>query len=186
MATFTASVDFPDSPVTQTEVMHADSFSDQVPSGSGLANAMQVEFGATQTSSDGCWRLTSDGTIEKLTECYQLEITIDVRVGRTVTAQTSIIVAWMEVALDGVTFSQPLDSGSVIIESDASNRVQREAFNIQLDAALPVGAKVRFMFARDESGFNDGGLYTASPTGTLSGLNAAPSASLSLIHHHAY
>jgi len=166
--------------VTATEVLIAKSYVNQNPTGLGLANAIQVSFGGAQTSDDGCLSIDANGTITKLKPCPQLVVEVDVRLGRVGTAQKAILVGWQEIALDGVNFAQLPTGDSVVLEFDVANVANREVFHIQIDEVFPVGGKIKLLMARDESGIDEGGILVGTPTATLSGLNQAPSTSISV------
>ena len=171
---------FDGDPIEKVRPLNSKNFTDQNPTGTGLAGAHQVVFGALETASDGCTKVYADGTIEIIDNTCPLEATVAVRIGRTGTPQTSQLVGWMEVATDGVTFSQPADSDSISFTFDAGDVAVHKIFTVQLSTSLPDGTKIKFFLARDASGHNSGGLMTFAPTGTLAGLNPVPSAELEI------
>lgn len=171
---------FPNKTVRHGEVLHGKSHTDQEPKGLGDSNKIQIEFGAEQTSADGCLKIHTDGTIEKLSKCTAREVNITIRLGSSGLIGRCIIVGWLEVAEDGTNFSQPVDSDTAIIEMDTTDQVTRQVFHVGLPEDLPVGAKLRVFMARDPSGANFGGLYAKAPTGSLGGLNGSPSAEVEI------
>jgi hypothetical protein len=166
-----------------SEQLVSKSFANQDPTGLGLSNAIQVVFGAAATATNGCAKVYANGDIEILDNTLPCDLVVTVRAGRVGSAQVSKLIGWMEVATDGVTFVQPSTSDSAAIEFDSADVASREVFMITIDPALPNGTKLRLLFARDESGNNSGGLISFSPTATLSGLNANPSAQLVIKSH---
>lgn len=171
---------FTGDPVEKIRQLDAKSFITQLPTGAGLAGARQVTFGGELTATNGCAKMYADGVLEILDNSCPLEAVISVRIGRLGTAQISKLVGWMEVAVDGINFSQIADSDTIGFDFDGADMAVHKTFTVQLSSLLPDGTKIKFMLARDESGHNSGGLYTFAPTGTLAGLNPVPSAELEI------
>lgn len=166
--------------VEKSRPLNSKNFTIQNPTATGLAGAVQVAFGIEETASDSCTKVYANGDIEILDNICPLELTVAVRIGRTGTPQISRLLGWMEVATDGVTFSQPVDSDSIAFTFDAGDVAIHKVFTVQLGDTLPNGTKIKFMLARDESGHSSGGLIPFIPTGTLAGLNGVPSAELEI------
>lgn len=140
--------------------LNAESFSDQAPTGLGVA--LQIEFGTAQTTPT--FDLATDGTIECLvTDEYEMAMSFVV--GRDGSAQEAQL--YIRMLVNGVQLGS---SRHAIIDSD---RIEIPIeFNIQ--PALTAGDIITFEIIRDTDGNNSGGLTAGIPD--VAGWNPSPSA----------
>jgi len=161
---------------TTERVLSAKSIVTQTPAGRGLSNAIIVSFGDPATSSDGAISVDANGVFTILDNTYEHQVDFTLVVNRQNSSGVAELYTWLEVAFDGVNFSQPPDSSTAYIEIDDSITTTRERADVVIPKSFPIGTKFRIKFCRHEDGRNDGRLLAKVPTGSLAGLNAEPSA----------
>ena len=80
--------------------------------------------------------------------------------GRLTTSGTSKCIFWGQIDVGGGWVNIPNSQSKVFMISNANDI---ENFEYEFFFQLPAGVKLRYVFVRDSSGTNDGGLYTFNP-----------------------
>lgn len=140
------------------------SFSSVNQTPSAVNTALQVVFGAAQSTADVS--ITAGGLVTFNTSGAYL-IDLFLRFGRTGASGTAIVL------------NRLLKNGAQILNSTGAS-LTAAAQTIPFSAAIPMtmasGDTLRLEVARDGAGANDGGLYVISPT--IGGWNIVPSATI--------
>jgi hypothetical protein len=155
------------SPVGYSSILYGKSTAtSQQPSATNTA--LQVEFGAGGTSTDGSVTLASNGNLTFNTAGYYA-LSLFLRFGRTGTSGQAIL--FNRVLINNV---QALSSNSTTIDAAA----QVNPFSATLFITANAGDVWRMEILRDAAGANDGGLFRT--TTSTSGWVDSPSASLNI------
>ena len=138
----------------------------QVPTGTGVVNAIGINFGDAITHSN--YTLDANGKLTILTTgMYRLKLAI--QFGRDTNAQIARLL--FRVVVDGV---QAGRSVSVFLNNESDRQYIENDNWVNITA----GTEIEYQVMRDSGGVNSGGLFATSPTD--SAWNNAPSASLRL------
>tara|TARA_R110000803_G_C11989465_1_gene321782 strand:+ start:5902 stop:6534 length:633 start_codon:yes stop_codon:yes gene_type:complete len=142
---------------------------DQIPTGTGDAGKITVNFGVggSTTGSEFTMAPTGEISVNAQSLGLQYRFVVGMRMGRTGASGISLLLIRFMYAPDGIKANAFQVSGSFSVQVDNPNTTWREVFDINFAPA--VGSMSFVEFARDESGNDSGNIQAEQPTGTLSG-----------------
>ncbi len=143
----------------------------QFPSGSGVANSLQINFGAASGGASSPYTLGADGSLT-INESGTYRIKVALQFGRTGSSGTSKLL--FRVLTDGVQAGRS-------VAAKISNANDEQYFENDNWVNIPAGLVITFEVMRDDAGVDSGGLLAYEPTDEGVGTwNNAPSAALRL------
>lgn len=164
----------PFDPATDMDIerlFDAESLNDQLPTGTGIANATQIEFGVAQGGPTEPFTLSAAGALTiNETGLYRLKISLQFgRVGSGSTAEL-----FFRVLINGVQAGRSI--GVKVANANTERYTENDTW-----VTIPAGAVLTYEVMRDTSGVDEGGLYTLIPTDEGVGTwNNVPGAALRL------
>lgn len=147
------------------------SATEQNPTGTGITNATQIEFGPAQGGVSEAFSLASDGAMI-INESGTYRIKIALQFGRTGAAGTSVL--FFRVLVNGAQAGRSV--GAKLLNSNTLFYFENDNW-----VNIPAGTEIKFELMRDTSGNNSGGLVAQDPTDEGAGTwIGAPTAALRL------
>ena len=146
----------------------------QDPTGVGIANAINITFGAGGSTSGSEFNLDSSGVLTCNSSTTQYIFNVVIRIARAGAGGVSELMARMMYAPDGVNYVQVGSTFGARV--DDADTVWAERFNLNFKPL--VGSKIYMELARNNGSANSGGLGTFQPTGDLAVWNQINTASL--------
>lgn len=140
----------------------------QEPAGTGVANAIQVEFGVAANTPSDPVNILSDGTLT-INETGTYRIKVALQFGRTGASGTSLILFKVDV--------NDVQAGRSIA-ARINNPNVLSYFENDTWITLPAGVTLKFFVMRDAQGDDSGGLFKITPTAEAGSWNDASCAAI--------
>ncbi len=140
----------------------------QEPTGTGAANAVQIEFGPALNLPTDPVNILSDGTTT-INEAGTYRIKVALQFGRVGAAGVSKVL--FRVKVNGVQAGRS-------IAAFISNANEEQYFENDTWLTVPAGTELKFDLMRDAAGNNSGGLFQVTPTAEAGAWNNAPTAAI--------
>lgn len=142
----------------------------QNPTGTGIAEAVQVEFGAAIGTGSDPVNLLSDGELQ-INEAGTYRIKLALQFGRTGSSQTSILLFRVT---DDAGNQLGRSVAALIDDADTDRYLENDTW-----LTVPGPVNLRFEVMRDDAGNDSGGLIATVPTNEGAGTwNDAPTAAI--------
>lgn len=140
----------------------------QQPTGTGVANAIQIEFGPAFGSGASPVQMGVDGTITINTAgTYRIKVAL--QFGRTGSAGVSTLL--FRVRVNGVQAGRS-------IAAKIENANAEQYFENDTWLTVPAATELKFDLMRDDDGNNSGGLFAVEPTVEAGSWSFAPTAAI--------
>ena len=140
----------------------------QEPSGTGVANSMQIEFGPAFGSVSDPVSMDANGTVT-INKSGTYRIKVALQFGRIGSAGVSLLL--FSVRVDGAQAGRS-------IASKISNANEEQYFENDTWLTVPSGVVLQFDLMRDASGNDSGGLFSITPSPEAGSWNDAPTAAI--------
>ncbi|MCK5126777.1 MAG: hypothetical protein KAR42_11025 [candidate division Zixibacteria bacterium] len=165
------------SPIEQISLGQFTSTANQAPTGTGLANAITLNFGVGGSTSGGEFTIAANGEIGCNMNSIQYNFEMIMRVARDGSSGVAEVMARMLYADKGNEFVQVGGTFGARIDSD--DTVWFESFSINFSPAI--NSKIKFEIARNNGANDQGVVGTFQPAGDFVGAwNAINAVSLNI------